>query len=175
MRASRFCVRVTYKQTEPNLQRCIKLFAIQKWNCRGDTSGRLMLVTHEENKLAKQSHWHEATCQMNILLDFQEIQFLEIHCGPLRANVADSYDCRPPAVHTNKHTVQTYTKRQLRCVATETPFSQRKKKKKRGCKSPSLLSVSQKRIWNSGVEIRWGSGVTHSAHALKCPTHTHLS
>lgn len=72
---------------------------------------------------------------MNILLDFQEIQFLEIHCGPLRANVADSYDCRPPAVHTNKHTVQTYTQRQLRCVATETPFSQRKKKKREAARA----------------------------------------
>lgn len=30
------------------------------------------------------------------------------------------------------------------------------------------------RIWNCGMEIRWGSGVTYSAHGLKRPTHTHL-
>lgn len=53
------------------------------------------------------------------------------------------------------------------------PFHQ--KKMKRDCVRLSLLSVLVKRGYeNSGIEIRWGSGVTHSAHALKCPTHTHL-
>lgn len=37
-----------------------------------------------------------------------------------------------------------------------------------------LLSVRQKRTWNSGMEKWWGSGVTHSAHALKRPARTHL-
>lgn len=39
---------------------------------------------------------------------------------------------------------------------------------------PLLPPVRQKRTWNSGMEKWWGSGVTHSAHALKCPARTHL-
>lgn len=37
-----------------------------------------------------------------------------------------------------------------------------------------ILSVWQKRTWNRGMGKWWGSGVTHSAHALKPPTRTHL-
>lgn len=52
--------------------------------------------------------------------------------------------------------------------------SARRSHRQTDSRRPSLLSVRQKRTWNSRTEKWWGSGVTHSAHALKPPTWTHL-
>lgn len=78
----------------------------------------------------------------------------------------DGSKWRPPQLTLTGHICRVGSESHLRSV--------QRQRERRECTRPSQLSASQKRTWNRGIERRWGSGVTHSAHAPKRPTHTHL-